>query len=163
MMKSFDARMAGQGGTFVPNNHGCKGGTFASMAFTPEIAEEEERLAGRQRYIPIEDIPNAPEEFSERPLFVTMPGTLEETLAKLLAVSPRWALTVYQKARTEGNLKVLVTLPKVVRELVANGIYSAQVFQMTPDGSGSCYRAFKMFGKECPIAREIFGDIKIRH
>jgi len=151
--------MAELGGTFVPDSHGCSAGVFASTEFIPEVAEEEERLQGPSKYVGIEELPDSTP--AERPYYISMPGTLEESLRMLLAKSPKWALVVYQRARGENNAQILTKLPEIVRGLVTNGTYSAAAFQACPTDSGySCYRIFKGLAKNgCPVAREIFAAI----
>lgn len=154
-MKSVDLRMAELGGTFVPDNHGCSGRVFATLEFTPEIEEEEKRLQKRSRFIPVEELPDT--EFSEHAIYLSMPGTLRESLSKLLATSPQWTLTVYQRAKGSGNDEILALLPGVVRELIANGTYSLGAFRTCVTTSGNCYRTFRKLAKGgCPVAHRIF-------
>jgi hypothetical protein len=55
-MKSIGALSFMFGGTFVPDNHGCNTKGMVAALTTEESAEEDERVAGRRRYIDVEDL-----------------------------------------------------------------------------------------------------------
>ncbi len=162
-MRNYESRLGTFKGTFVPEvapkKQSRKQDGLFPWEFILGIDEDEKRFAGSERDVTVDDIPAENPDVSEGEVFYTMPGTLEESLAKLLAFSPVQALKVYTKARNEMNEPILMALPGVIRSLVEKGVYSAHLFQQTHNGRRTYYRTFKDFGKDCPVARDIFAGL----
>ncbi len=144
-------------GTFINPDNRSEPGVFGSTEFTPEIADEEKRVVRGdrlRRFVPLEDIPaNAVKTI---PLFPKLSESLESALYKVLAAGPHYAILVYIKARDLERDDILMLLPRLIRQLVGDGVYDAQKFQETGGVGQSHYRTLKGYARVCPIANSMF-------
>jgi hypothetical protein len=148
------------GGTFRPDTHGCGANIFASLEYTPEVAEEYDRVAEPNGFVSIEEMP-APTNESTAPFFVEMEGTLEENLLELLSGSPRWLVVIYTKALDNKPRRpdILLALPKLVEKLVENGTY-----RPTSRDQKSHFAFFRPKARGgCDIARRILEALSTVH
>ncbi len=146
-------------GTFIPENRN-EPGCFASMEFTPEIAEEGVRLVRSdrlRRFVPLDQIVDPRTDgyvdIEGAPLVPKLTMSLQDGLRRLLAAGPRYAVLVYTKACEQHRDDILALLPGVVAELVASGVYNAQEFQQMRGVGQSLYRTLKGYAKSCPVAK----------
>ncbi len=177
--------LADFGGTFVSPESGNRGdkGVMASLAYIPEVADEEARLVKNdrlRRFVSDEDLEDRSSEWDTEivddgvdedgypvtafasvdilagPKFIALKGTVDEALTALFRKSPKYVVEAYRMAERTGRLDVLNRLPGVVAELVAEGVYSVTEFQMTPMGDGfSAYRVLKGYAS---TERSVLGD-----
>lgn len=155
---------------------------FGSYEYIPEVREEEERvdrndpfLHGRRptrlvvrgganidkarcMWVPGNvhiggDVPE-PTERAEGPFFPKLPKgmTGEAALRQLLAKSPLYAIAVYEKATATARWDVIESLITVVRQLVADGRYTRQLFEQTRCDRWSCRRILKGYASQCQKA-----------
>ena len=133
---------------------------FASTMYTPEIAEEDERvrigrLRTRQGFVRLDDVSSDREEYT-RAVYPKLPKgvTLSEALEALLIHRPGMLREVYSRACERKHVGVLMTLGGIVKGLVARGIYSVPAAKERGD-----YRFFRQVAKSCPTGTMIFAAI----
>lgn len=151
-------------GTFIPENR-SEPGVFASTEFTPEIAEEEERVTQNdclRMWCPLENM-WIEDEGEFVPFFPKLPAgmSIAEALAKIITSSPEYAVVVYEKAQREKRTEISALLPIVVDWLVKTGRCSRQAFtetrHKTQRGSWSCLQLLKGYACE-ELQRQRSGD-----
>lgn len=165
------------GGCWAPSESGSRGdNVLASWKYVPEAAEEHHRLTRNdklRRFVSEEDIQDRRDEFYTSfvedgvdedgypefanisvdclagPKFEKIEGSVYDALKKLLRKSPAYVIRAYETAEKTGRRDVLVQMAGVVVDLVNEGVYTLQLFQQTPMGSGfSAYQALKGYASK---------------
>lgn len=148
--------LADLGGTFVSAESGNRGdAVMASLAYIPEIAEEEARVVANDRlhrFVPTDELEDLSKvDLLAGPRANPLPTgmTTQQAVEKILRVSPRYLIKLYEMAGEKGRLDVLNLLPHVVRKLVDKGVYTPHIFQQTNFfWAFSCYRTLKGFAAD---------------
>jgi hypothetical protein len=155
------------GGCFLPAESGNRGdkGVMASLAYLPEVAEEEVRLQAGDRlrnFVSIEDleagermdvevIEESDGEISLQavdprvgPRFIPLLIPVDDALFQVMRSSPKYLVKAYEMAKANLRLDVMSRLPFITEQLVGEGVYSLERFQQTKNGNGfSVYQTFK--------------------